>query len=219
LINPRSGAKLRAVTEATKGDAMSVTSELESAERRLARMIHKRADSEEAQARADAATEAQERRDRIRRNADRCAAHQARYDSMFTRFGRRAPLAIADDAPPDYRRKLYSIAQTMLPSGHMLADLDPMELDSQAIVPFEKLLFEALEAESENPSFENLPETVADSRAKLETMDPETGHRRIEWRAKTSFIKEMSMQPRRVLRFIGKNNVVLQGPPFDRVPG
>lgn len=194
---------------------MSMTAELEAAERRLAEMVHRKADREEAQARADAATEAQNRRDRIGRNADRCSAHQARYDGMFTKFGRRAPMAIADDAPADYRRKLYAIAQTLLPSNHMLADLDPMELDGQAIVPFEKLLFEALESESENPSFENLPETVADSRAKFETVDPETGHRRIEWRAKTSFIKELSMEPRRVLRMCDpRTQNVLFGAPF-----
>jgi hypothetical protein len=195
-----------------KDDAMSLTEELERAERRLAQMISRRADAEEAQARADAAAAAQERRDRIRRDMERCQAHQNRYDNVFTKFGKRAPMALADDAPPDYRRKLYALAQTMLPSGHSLADLDPMELDGSAIVPFEKLLFEALEAEAEKPTGDNMPETLDDPRAKIERRDDDTGERRIEWRAKRSFIADLSREPKRVASFqTNRGNVYCNG--------
>jgi flagellum-specific peptidoglycan hydrolase FlgJ len=185
---------------------------------RLARMIDSRADREERQARADAAQEAQERRDRARKAADRCAQHQLRYDSIFQKFGQRAPQPIADSAPPDYRRRLYAIAQTLLPSDHELAGVDPHELGPDAIIPFEAQLFEALSNEAENPSSDNLPETIADSRAKREVIDPETGLKTIEYRAKNSFIREMSRPARRVLRFIGKDNAVLFGPAWSK-PG
>ena len=175
-------------------------------------MISRRADAEEAQARADAAAEAQERRDQARRDMERCQVHQARYDNVFTKFGKRAPLALADDAPPDYRRKLYGLAQTMLPSGHSLADLDPMELDGSAIVPFEKLLFEALEAEAEAPTGDNMPETLDDPRAKLERMDSDTGERRIEWRAKRSFIHDLSRPGRKVSMFLTNRGPVIMTP-------
>lgn len=191
---------------------MSMTSELQRAEKRLAAMIDRRADAEEAQARAAAAAAAQERRDRIRRDMERCQAHQHRYDNVFTKFGKRAPMALADNAPPDYRRKLYALAQTMLPSGHSLADLDPMELDGSAIVPFEKLLFEALEAEAEAPTGDNMPETLDDPRAKLERMDSDTGERRIEWRAKRSFIHDLSRPGRKVSMFLTNRGPVIMTP-------
>jgi hypothetical protein len=190
---------------------VSLTSELQRAEARLNALINAKADQEEARARADAVAAAQERRDRVRRDADRCSAHQARYDGVFTKFGKRAPLALADSAPPDYRRKLYALAQTMLPSDHTLAGIDPEELDGTAIGPFEELLFKALDAEAEKPSEENLPETVADSRAKFETFDLDSGARKIEWRAKESFIKGLSMEPKRVAMLVtNRGNAVFR---------
>jgi hypothetical protein len=180
---------------------MSLSAEFQRAELRLAEMVNRRADAEEAQARADSAAEAQERRDRIRRDAERCSAHQERYDNVFTKFGKRAPMALADDEPPTYRRQLFGLGQTMLPSDHWLAKVDPMEIDGKVIAPLEQMLIEALEAENENPSVENLPETVADSRARIEKIDPETNERRIEWRARESFIKELSRPGRKVASF------------------
>jgi hypothetical protein len=55
-------------------------------------------------------------------------------------------------------------------------------------------------------------------RAKIERVDSATGERRIEYQAKRSFIHDLSMQPQRVLRMIGKNGDVIFGPPFDRMP-
>jgi hypothetical protein len=195
---------------------MSITSELEAAERRLAAMINSRAAADEAQARADAVADRAERRDQLRRNADRCANHQSRYDEIFTKFGRRAPQPIADAAPPDYRRRLYAIAQSLLPSDHELVRVDPVELGPDAIGPFEGQLFEALSNEAEEPSFENLPDSVADSRARREVTDPDTGRRVIEFRAKRSFIADLNDAPRFVQRFIGKDHRVLWGEPFSR---
>jgi hypothetical protein len=134
--------------------------------------------------------------------------------AFFQKFGKRAPLALADSAPPDYRRRLYALAQTMLPSDHTLAAIDPMELDGSAIGPFEELLFKALDAEAEKPSEENLPDTVDDPRAMLERTDSNTGLRTIEFRAKKSFIHGLSRTARKVASFQTHRGPVLVGQPW-----
>jgi hypothetical protein len=107
--------------------------------------------------RADDAVDAEQERDRLRRDADLCAKHQRKYDDLFQRFNKRAPEPRADDDPPDYRRQLFRIGQTMLPSGHELTNFDPRDLNGSAITPFEKQLFDALAKEAEEPSGDNLP--------------------------------------------------------------
>jgi hypothetical protein len=84
--------------------------------------------------RADSAAE-DWRRDTMRRHADRCGQHQVRYDSMFEPFGKRAPQPEADAYPPDYRRDLFRVGQSMLPSDHDLVGFDPNDLDGTVIRP------------------------------------------------------------------------------------
>jgi hypothetical protein len=132
------------------------------------------------------------RRDRMRRDAARCGEHQVRYDTAFEPHGKKAPSPLADDHPPDYRRRLFAIGQSMLPSDHELAQFDPNDLDRTVIIPFEKQLFDALRKEAENPSGDNLPETVDDPRARREVYDDDTGRKVIVYKAKQSFIKQLS---------------------------
>jgi hypothetical protein len=160
------------------------------------------------QIRADDAAEAKEERDRLRRDAELCAKHQRKYDDLFQRFNRRAPEPRADDDPPDYRRQLFRIGQTMLPSGHELTGFDPREIDCSAIIPFEKQLFDALAKEAEEPSGDNLPQTVDDPRAKRERMDS-MGTKFIEYRAKRSFIADLGRRGMRVAAIHGKDGEVL----------
>ena len=166
--------------------------------------------------RADAAM-AEEAREQVRRDADRSVRHQTRYDSVFEKHGRRAPQPAADASPPDYRRELFAIAQSMLPSDHWLAKVDPSEIDGTAIGPMEKLLLAACAAEAETPSFDNLPDSVDSPRAKLERTDSATGERSIVWRAKRSFISDLSRPAQTVMRIVDpKKGIVLQGPDFPR---
>jgi hypothetical protein len=159
------------------------------------------------QIRADAAAEAEQERDRLRRDAALCAKHQRKYDDLFQRFNKRAPEPRADDDPPDYRRQLFRIGQTMLPSGHELTGFDPRELNGSAIIPFEKQLFDALAKEAEEPSGDNLPQTVDDPRAKRERTD-DMGAKFIEYRAR-SFITDMGRRGMRVAAVYGKNGDVI----------
>jgi hypothetical protein len=146
--------------------------------------------------RADDA-ERRERRDRARKDADRCREHQERYDRAFAAHGKRAPEPAADARPPDYRRQLFGVAQSMLPAGNELVELDPEEIDGSTIIPLERQLLEALAAESETPSGDNVPETVDDPRAMRTRQDSFTGERKVEFHARESFIRGMSRPGRR----------------------
>jgi hypothetical protein len=174
-------------------------------------------------ARADAANSEfeRERRDTMRRHADRCGEHQARYDSAFEPFGKRAPQAAADAFPPDYRRDLFRQGLSMLPSDHDLVGIDPHEdLGSGAIVPMEAKLFEALREQAENPTGDNRADSVNDPKARRVTVDPDTGQRVITYKARRSFIRDFAAPVRHVLRLMDPNKgVVLYGPPFPRMPG
>jgi integrase len=90
-------------------------------------------------------------RERSRKDAARCLQHQQKYDTAFEKFGQRAPQPAADAHPPEYRRKLFALAQSALPAGHPLADFDPQDIGSSAIIPLEAQLLKALAKESEEP--------------------------------------------------------------------
>jgi hypothetical protein len=164
--------------------------------------------------RADDA-ERQERRDRVRKDASRCGEHQRNYDDVFERLGKKAPPPTADDNPPDYRRQLFRIGQSMLPSDHELTELDPEEIGPSEIVPLEKQLLEALAAEGETPTGDNVAETPYDPRAMRTRQDSFTGERKVEYHAKRSFIADMSRKGRRVLRIINPvTGDILFGPAY-----
>jgi hypothetical protein len=192
--------------------AQAVLDRVNETNRRIDRILDARADALNSQAE-------EERRDLMRKHADRCTEHRLRYDAVFQPFGRRAPEPAADDAPPDYRRRLIGHGLSMLPSNHEMVGIDPEELGPSAVVPIEQKLFEALQQEAENPSYENLPDTVNDPRAKRETYADDSGRKVITFHAKTSFVKDFAARPQRVLRICDPNKgIVLWGRPFDRVP-
>jgi hypothetical protein len=135
----------------------------------------------ERHSRADAREQVAEIEARSRKDRDRCAEHQANYDEAFAKRGTRVPMPVADERPPEFRRRLFGIGQSLLPRGHALTKFDARDLDGAAIVPFEAQLFEALDEEAENPSGSNLPLTVDDARARRERTDS-MGTKTVEWR-------------------------------------
>jgi hypothetical protein len=168
--------------------------------------------------RADSAAE-DWRRDQMRKHADRCNQHQVRYDSMFEPFGKRAPQPEADAYPPTYRRDLFRVGQSMLPSDHDLTGFDPEDLDGAVIIPMEEKLFEALRQQAAEPTGDNLPENPDDPRARREVRD-DSGRVTVVYKAKNSFIKYMPSHAQRVLRLMNpKTGQVLFGPPFPMMPG
>jgi len=175
--------------------------------RRLAAQL--RADDAEAEEQEQEREES--RRDTMRRHADRCDQHQRRYDEAFEGFGKKAPPPAADAFPPDYRRDLFKLGQSMLPSGHDLTKFSPDDLDHAVIIPFEAQLFEALAKEAQKPSGDNVPESPDDPQAKRERTDS-MGTRKIEWVARDSFIKAMNRAPRRVAAIHTDRGSVYCGP-------
>jgi hypothetical protein len=157
--------------------------------------------------RADDAERAEER-EQARKDRDRCAEHQARFDERFLKHSVKAPLPAADERPPTYRRRLFGIGQSLLPDGHELTKFDARDLDGSAIAPFEEQLFDALDEEAESPSGSNLPKTVDDQRAKRERTDS-AGGKTVTWHAKQSFIKGMMRPARRVVAFHGGNGEII----------
>jgi hypothetical protein len=169
--------------------------------------------------RADA-IEAEEQRDRARRDSARCDRHQRVYDEAFGAHGKTAPPPLADEHPPTYRRRLFSIGQSMLPSDHELVGFDPEDLDGHVIAPFEGKLFDALKEQAEQPSGDNLPESPDDPRARREVFDDSLQRKITVYKAKNSFIKYMPSHAQRVLRLMNpKTGQIYFGPPFDKVPG
>jgi hypothetical protein len=197
---------------------MSMVEELRNAEARLARMINRRADAEDAEARADDAQRRADKRERIRQDDLRCRDLAAEYQSDFAAHGVEPPMPRADEWANQYERRLLSGLQRRLSPRSDLADPQFLgeNLSPAVFASFAQMIRDEAGREAKTPSRENLPQTVADSRARFETTGPETGQRQIEWRARESFIKDMSRGGRRVLRFIGKGGDVIFGPAFDK---
>ena len=192
---------------------MGITSELADAERRLARMINHRADSEAAEARADHAA-------RVRADDARCATLRGEYQQDFAAHGLEVPMARSDEWSGQLERRLLKNLQRRLsPSSDLAA---PNLLDGvpgNAMGNFRDMIHGEAGREAYKPSHDNLPLTVDDARAKFETVDPNSGARKIEWRAQESFIKQMSQPPFTVVRIVDpRTQNVLFGRPFDKAP-
>jgi hypothetical protein len=189
---------------------MSVTSELAEAERRLARMINHRADSEAAEARADKA-------ERIRRDDLRCRDLAAEFQSDFAAFGVEPPMPRADEWSNEYQKRLLRGLQRRLSPDSDLADSSLLDVPPAALTNFAQMIRSEAAKEAYRPSPANLPESVDDPRARVERTDSNTGARKIEYQARRSFIADLSQTPMRVLRFVGKGGEILLGPPMDKV--
>jgi hypothetical protein len=191
--------------------AQSTIEKINRTNERIDRMLNARADSYNSEAE-------RERRDTMRRHADRCTAHQARYDSAFEPFGKRAPQAAADAFPPDYRRDLFRVGQSMLPSDHELAGVDPHdEIGPSAIAAMEAQLLQALREQAENPTGDNRADSVNDPRARRVVVDPDTGQRVTHYIAKRSFIRDFAAPVRHVLR-ISDGKRAIWGAPYSYKP-
>ena len=187
--------------------------ELQAAERRLAQMINRRADSDEAETRAD-------QRERVRADDARCASLQAEYQSDYAAFGLEPPLMRSDEWSGQFERRLLKGLQRRLSPSSKLAAPDLLdEVPSSALGNFRSMIRSEASREAFRPSRDNLPLTVDDPRARVERVDADTGHRQIEWQAQQSFIKQMNHPAQRVMRFCDpRTQNVLWGKPFDRLP-
>jgi hypothetical protein len=192
---------------------MSLTAALADAERRLAAMINRKADADEAEARADALA-------RSRADDAKCQSLAADYQGDYAAHGVEPPMPRADESARAYEKRLLNGLQRRLAPRNEFADSTMLEGASPAL--FDKigeLIRGEAAKEAERPSFENLADSVDDPRAMRETVDAATGQRKIEWLAKTSFIKDMNRSGMRVHRIVDPTTQrVLFGPDFAQQP-
>jgi hypothetical protein len=161
----------------------------------------------------------EEQRAYARKQRELCVKHQVAYEECFAKHGLKAPQAVADDTGSGFRRKLFGVAQTLLPDGHSLTKFDPRDLDHTAIVPMEKTLFESLDEQAVRPTGSNLPLSPNDPRAERTVVDA-MGAKKTEFHARTSFIKDMNRTGRKVLRLIDPvRGYVLIGPQLPSARG
>jgi hypothetical protein len=172
---------------------------------RLDALLDRRlADQEAEQARADASLE-EARRARQREHAEARRQIAGVYDDAFRSFGTEVPAAVDDEAPAAYRRRLFNRLARKLPSGHDLADVRADDVSGQPIVfdNFEQLIIEAAKREGAKPSFENLP---SDGEMVARHRSDDTGTRFTEFFGRSSFIKSMGREGRRVAAIYDRNS-------------
>jgi hypothetical protein len=185
---------------------MSMTAELEAAERKLAAMVNRRYAEEESERRADKA-------ERVRADDLRCRDLAAEYQPDYQAFGVTPPMPRADEWASDFERRLVRGLQRRLSprsdyaDSTMLDGLSPKTFDNIA-----KMVRDEAAREAAQPSLENLPASVYDPRARIERTDSDTGERKIEFRARESFIRELSSPGRKVAMFLTDRGPVVMTP-------
>jgi hypothetical protein len=176
---------------------------------RLSDLMRRKNDIVEAQLRNDALEAEEARREQERKDMARCRQHQQKYDEQFQRLGQRAPLPLADEAPPSYRRRMFALGQSMLPRDNGLAAIDPRGLDGSAIIPFESELFGALDREAEHP--QNLPD---DGSLVERHRTDALGQKFIEFYGKRSFIADLGRRGQKVVGIFGKDGAAVWPPAY-----
>jgi hypothetical protein len=150
------------------------------------------------------------RRDQMRKDAENCRKHQARFDEVFRAHGQETPAPLGDEAPGDYRRRLLqNLIDSKLPRGDRWRGARADEFDTETIKASEPQILEAATREGENPTDLEEGELV-----RRDSIDPDTGARTVRWLGKTSFIKGFVRPGLRVRDFLardGVNRVTLDG--------
>jgi hypothetical protein len=151
-----------------------------------------------------------------RENVERRRMIVSKFDDAFAAFSTETPQARDDEAPGDYRRRLFERLRRRLPDSHDLAQIRADELPSgQAYLNFERMIIDAAKAEGERPSFDNLPpsgELISRTRT-----DEDSGAKATHWYGRENFIKQLSTPAQQVLRIMNpRTGEVLAGPAFPR---
>ncbi len=158
----------------------------------------------------DAATERAEREQAMADSHKRVEI-AAKYQDAFASFGEDVPMAIADERPGAFRKRLYETLRRRLPSDHNLSDVRADDISGVAARNFEQMMLEAARAEGYKPSVENLPPGREIVRHRV---DENSGAKSTEFFARESFIKGLNQ----VVRILNpKTGQVLMGPPMSRV--
>jgi hypothetical protein len=120
---------------------------------------------------------------------------QERADTAFTPWGFRAPAPALGCDPNEYRRDLLIKAKKLLPGYNELRHIQIRQLRSDALTQFENLIYPAAKAEAFKA------DSVPDGEMRKIHKPTANGHEITEWIGKESFVKDMSVPPRRVVTF------------------
>ena len=187
----------------------TMTEELRQAEKKLARMIEARADSEAAEARSD-------RAERIRADDLKCRDLAAEFQQDYAAHGVSPPLPGGNEWSDDYERRLVKGLQRRLSPRSSYADDSMLNgLKGKAFDNIARTIRDEAAMEAASPCMENLPGKRLRSGAMIDRTDA-LGQRRIEFRA--NLLHQGNDAPaQRVVRFVGKGGDVIFGPPFPNV--
>ena len=178
---------------------------------RGARIMRRINDRNEAQFRADEASEREARRTEARKHADACRRHAERYADAFEAHGQQPPPPVDGDYPGDYRRRLLQRLIDKLPQSERWHDAKADDLGSDLIAAIEAEVLEAAKREGERPSPENFPnDGTLIARHRVDDM----GQRTTEYFGKRSFIADMGLPGKRVVAFHTPRGSVLCGGGF-----
>ena len=160
-------------------------------------VLRKRLKLEQAQLEAEDAARADEAREKARADVEKRRMVAAKFDDAFRAFSVETPQARDDKSPGQYRRRLFSRLQRKLPDTHDLVDIRADDLPSgQAYLNFEQMIIDAAKAEGEHPSEANLPRDG--SLIARQRVDDATNAKWTEYFGRSSFIKELGREGRRV---------------------
>jgi hypothetical protein len=183
---------------------------------RLDHVIDQRLRREEQALAAENADQLRANAQQAREDAERRRMIVAKFDDAFASFSTETPQAREDEAPGDYRRRLFERLRRRLPDSHDLANIRADELPSgQPYLNFERLIIDAAKAEGERPSFDNLPPS-GELISRIRT-DEDTGAKATHWYGRESFIKELGRPAHKVMRVCDpRTQNILWGAPFSR---
>ena len=184
--------------------------------RRIDGLLDTMARREAERRRAEDAARMMAEREQARADSERRREIQVKYDSAFEAFGTRAPQPVEGERPGAYRRRMFELLRTKLPSDHEWADVRADDVPASARTQIEALVIKAAMAEGLKPSPENLPRDG--SLIRRERTDQDTGARSIEWLGRRSFIADMGRESQLVARIADpRRGIVHWGEPLHHM--
>ena len=177
---------------------MSLTDRLDGSTRRIDNLLNVMGRREIERQAAQDAERMMAEREQARADSEKKRVIQTRYDDAFSAFGTRAPQPVEGERPGQYRRRMFELLRTKLPTSNEWSGVRADDVPASARQQIEALVIKAAMAEGLKPSVENLPRDG--SLIRRERTDQDTGARSIEWAGRRSFIADMGRESQLVAR-------------------
>jgi hypothetical protein len=126
--------------------------------------------------------------------------YQARADSVFEKWGFRAPAPVIGEDPEDYRRDLCVKAKRQLPYDHELRKIKLWQMPKDVFEVFEPQVYDACAEAAKRP------DSVPPGEMRMLKTKDQNGQEIITWIGNESFVKDMGRPGRRVVSFMHRFN-------------